>query len=204
VRCARGLNAVLAWTHPPWMMRRMSALDVVARQALSQEDSPYGAVGILHSGSDLEARWIWKDGEEVEPTLSVMDRDDLLYVVRGSLRLELRGTRARRRPSRRVVRDPGPHAVPWVPLAERQRTLPVPRSRTGRRDLHPPLKTPEQARAGENALCTQRAGQNVVIELEVSSIRGVGASVRCAHGRDVAGALVCGAVGADRRGEHAS
>lgn len=27
----------------------------------------------------------------MEPTLSVMDRDDLLYVVRGSLRLELEG-----------------------------------------------------------------------------------------------------------------
>ena len=69
----------------------MKPLDVIARQALSQEDSPYGAVGVLHSGSDLEAWWIWKDGEEVEPTLSVMDRDDLLYVVRGSLRLELEG-----------------------------------------------------------------------------------------------------------------
>ena len=69
---------------PPAMMRRMRPLDVMARQALSQEDSPYGAVGVLHSGSDLEAWWISKDGEEVEPTLSVMDRDDLLYVIRGS------------------------------------------------------------------------------------------------------------------------
>jgi mannose-6-phosphate isomerase-like protein (cupin superfamily) len=72
-------------------MRGMSALDVISRQALSQEDSPYGAVGVLHSGSDLKAWWIWKDGEEVDPTLSVTDRDDLLYVVRGSLRLELEG-----------------------------------------------------------------------------------------------------------------
>jgi mannose-6-phosphate isomerase-like protein (cupin superfamily) len=69
----------------------MSPLDVIARQALSQEDSPYGAVGLLHAGSDLEAWWVWKDGEEVEPALSVLDRDDLLYVVRGSLRLELDG-----------------------------------------------------------------------------------------------------------------
>ena len=69
----------------------MGALDVIARKALSQEESPYGAVGVLHSGPDLEAWWIWKDGDEVEPTLSVMDRDDLLYIVRGSLRLELEG-----------------------------------------------------------------------------------------------------------------
>jgi mannose-6-phosphate isomerase-like protein (cupin superfamily) len=73
------------------MMRRMRALDVIARQALSQENSPFGAVGVLHSGSDLEAWWIWKEDEQVQPTLSVMDRDDLLYVVSGSLRLELEG-----------------------------------------------------------------------------------------------------------------
>jgi mannose-6-phosphate isomerase-like protein (cupin superfamily) len=70
----------------------MSPLDVIARQALSHEDSPYGSVGVLHAGPDLEAWWIWKDGEEVEPGLSVMDRDDLLYVVHGSLRLELEGS----------------------------------------------------------------------------------------------------------------
>ena len=69
----------------------MSPLDVLARQALSQEDSPYGTVGVLHAGPELEAWWIWKDGEEVEPVLSVLDRDDLLYVVHGSLGLELEG-----------------------------------------------------------------------------------------------------------------
>ena len=69
----------------------MSALDVLARQALSQEDSPYGTVGVLHAGPELEAWWIWKDAEDIEPVLSVLDRDDLLYVVRGSLRLELEG-----------------------------------------------------------------------------------------------------------------
>lgn len=69
----------------------MNPLDVIARQALSVENTPYGAVGTLHAGGDLEAWWIWKDGEEVEPTLSVLDRDDLLYVIRGSLRLELDG-----------------------------------------------------------------------------------------------------------------
>jgi mannose-6-phosphate isomerase-like protein (cupin superfamily) len=73
------------------MMGAMSPLDVLARQALSQQDSPYGAVGVLHAGPDLEAWWIWKDGEEVEPALSVLDRDDLLYVVRGSLGVELEG-----------------------------------------------------------------------------------------------------------------
>lgn len=58
---------------------------------MSQEDSPYGAVGVLHAGADLQAWWIWKDEEEIEPTLSMMDSEDLLYVVRGSLRLEHEG-----------------------------------------------------------------------------------------------------------------
>jgi mannose-6-phosphate isomerase-like protein (cupin superfamily) len=69
----------------------MSPLDLIARQALSKRDSPYGVVGVVHAGSDLEAWWVWKDDEDVEPTLAVMDHDDLLYVVQGSLRLELEG-----------------------------------------------------------------------------------------------------------------
>lgn len=66
----------------------MGPLDVVALQALSKQDSAYGAVGMLHAGPDLQAWWIWKDHEDVEPTVSVMDHDDLLFVIRGTLRLE--------------------------------------------------------------------------------------------------------------------
>ena len=75
------------------MMRRMSKLDVTARAALSVEESPYGTVGVVHAGSELDAWWIWKDGEAVEPTFAILDHDDLLYVVRGSLRLELEGSK---------------------------------------------------------------------------------------------------------------
>jgi mannose-6-phosphate isomerase-like protein (cupin superfamily) len=67
------------------------SLDLIAREALSVENTPYGAVGTLHAGESLQAWWVWKDDEEIEPTLSVLDRDDLLYVIRGSLRLELEG-----------------------------------------------------------------------------------------------------------------
>ena len=69
----------------------MSSLNVIARQALSRRDSPFGAVGLIHEGTDLEAWWIWKDREEIEPTLAVMDRDDLIFIVQGSLRLEFEG-----------------------------------------------------------------------------------------------------------------
>jgi mannose-6-phosphate isomerase-like protein (cupin superfamily) len=70
-------------------------IDVFEREGLATAETPYGAVGVLHSGSDLEAWSIWKDDEEVEPSLAVMDRDDLLYVIQGSLRLQLEGDESR-------------------------------------------------------------------------------------------------------------
>ena len=69
---------------PPAMMRRMRPLDVMARQALSQGRFAVRRRGRPPFRLGREAWWISKDGEEVEPTLSVMDRDDLLYVIRGS------------------------------------------------------------------------------------------------------------------------
>jgi mannose-6-phosphate isomerase-like protein (cupin superfamily) len=69
----------------------VSSLSVIARQALSHHDSPFGVVGLIHEGTDLKAWWIWKDREEIEPTLAVMDHDDLIFIVQGSLRLELEG-----------------------------------------------------------------------------------------------------------------
>jgi mannose-6-phosphate isomerase-like protein (cupin superfamily) len=53
--------------------------------------TPYGSVEEVHAGDDLEAWWIFKDDEEIEPAPAVMDRDDLLYVAEGSLRIELEG-----------------------------------------------------------------------------------------------------------------
>lgn len=52
-------------------------------------ETPYGTVEAVHAGRDLDAWWIYKDDEELEPGPAVMDRDDLLYVAEGSLRLEL-------------------------------------------------------------------------------------------------------------------
>jgi mannose-6-phosphate isomerase-like protein (cupin superfamily) len=73
----------------------MSVIDVVGRPGSATKESPYGAVGVVHSGADLEAWSIRKDDDEVEPALAVMDRDDLLYVIEGSLRLELEGGETR-------------------------------------------------------------------------------------------------------------
>ena len=65
-------------------------LNVIAREAAEVHESPYGSVGVLHEGPDLNAWWIWKDREEIEPDWSTLTREDFLYVVQGSLRLEFR------------------------------------------------------------------------------------------------------------------
>ena len=69
----------------------MSVIDLNAREAESVRETPYGSVGVVHEGRDLKAWWIWKDAEDVDPVLAVCDREDLIYVIQGSLRLELEG-----------------------------------------------------------------------------------------------------------------
>jgi quercetin dioxygenase-like cupin family protein len=54
-------------------------------------ETPYGSVDFFHDGSDLLAWWIEKDGEEIDPAWSSCDREDVLYVAEGTLRLELEG-----------------------------------------------------------------------------------------------------------------
>jgi mannose-6-phosphate isomerase-like protein (cupin superfamily) len=56
-------------------------------------ETPYGTVEDLYTGPELRAWRIHKDAEELEPTTQVCTRDDLLYVVEGTLRLELDGER---------------------------------------------------------------------------------------------------------------
>lgn len=64
-------------------------MNIPALEAVTTHDTPYGSVGVLHAGEELHAWWIWKDGEEVDPMLTTCTREDLLYVVRGTLRVEL-------------------------------------------------------------------------------------------------------------------
>jgi mannose-6-phosphate isomerase-like protein (cupin superfamily) len=56
-------------------------------------ETQYGTVEDLYTGPELRAWRIHKDAEELEPTPQVCTRDDLLYVVEGTLRLELDGER---------------------------------------------------------------------------------------------------------------
>jgi mannose-6-phosphate isomerase-like protein (cupin superfamily) len=54
-------------------------------------ETPYGTVEVLSEGEDVTVWRIRKDGEEVDPTLARADREDVLVVVEGALRLELEG-----------------------------------------------------------------------------------------------------------------
>lgn len=67
------------------------AVNVKACQALATRETPYGSVGVVHDGPELQAWWIAKDDEAIDPRWSAMPRDDLIYVIEGTLRLELEG-----------------------------------------------------------------------------------------------------------------
>lgn len=67
---------------------RQRALDINARESLEEKATPHGMVGVVHAGRDLKAWWIDKHGDEIERQWLVFDREDLLYVIEGQLRLE--------------------------------------------------------------------------------------------------------------------
>ena len=60
-------------------------MKVSAREALELRETPYGSVGVVHDGADLQAWWTWKDDEAVDPEWSTMEREDLLYVIEGTV-----------------------------------------------------------------------------------------------------------------------
>ena len=64
---------------------------VSTRETLERRETPYGSVGVVHDGADLQAWWIWKDDEAIDPEWNALEREDLLYVIEGTLRLELEG-----------------------------------------------------------------------------------------------------------------
>jgi hypothetical protein len=61
-------------------------MKVTTHEALERTETPYGAVGVVHDGVDLKAWWIWKDEEAIDPEWNAVEREDLLYVIEGTLR----------------------------------------------------------------------------------------------------------------------
>jgi hypothetical protein len=57
-------------------------------EALEISFSPYGSVGRLFTGEGLEAVWVKKDAEEVDPGWFEQPVVDLILVVQGQLKVE--------------------------------------------------------------------------------------------------------------------
>jgi hypothetical protein len=62
--------------------------DVLAGEAETKRETPYGSVGVLHSGSGVRAEWVSKRAEEIDPDWFSQNVVDLICVVAGTLRVE--------------------------------------------------------------------------------------------------------------------
>lgn len=70
------------------------AFRILERDALEIHETPYGAVGTLYSGDSIEAQWIAKQNEAIDPEFFTSPRVDLILVVQGHLRVEFEDPRA--------------------------------------------------------------------------------------------------------------
>ena len=62
--------------------------NVLRGDATSVSQSPYGSVGTLFTGREIEAVWVSKQAEAVDPGWFSTDTVDLMLVVQGRLRVE--------------------------------------------------------------------------------------------------------------------
>lgn len=95
---------------------------VLEAEADRVRQTPYGTVGEVHSDSRIEAVWVRKEHEEIEPGWFSQPEVDLLIVLQGELRVEFErpGLSAR-------VMKPGDLLV--LPGGERCRVYRWPRDR---------------------------------------------------------------------------
>ncbi len=61
-------------------------------EALDISHSAYGSVGRLFTGEGLEAVWVKKEAEEIDPGWFVQSTVDLILVVQGQLKVEYERT----------------------------------------------------------------------------------------------------------------
>lgn len=62
--------------------------NVLRGEAVELTPSAYGTVGRLFIGDGVEAVWVSKEHEEIDPGWFSQDRVDLILVVQGELRFE--------------------------------------------------------------------------------------------------------------------
>jgi uncharacterized protein YjlB len=61
---------------------------ILRGDAVAVEDSPFGAVGAVFSGSGIEVVWVSKGDEEIDPGWFVSEYTDVLVVLQGQLKVE--------------------------------------------------------------------------------------------------------------------
>lgn len=61
---------------------------ILREDALQVRPSPFGSVGKVFSAEGLEAVWVRKDNEEIDPGWFSQPMVDLIVVVQGKLRVE--------------------------------------------------------------------------------------------------------------------
>lgn len=57
-------------------------------EALEIRPSPFGSVGKIFSGEGVEAVWVKKQGEDIDPDWFSQPMVDLILVVNGSLKVD--------------------------------------------------------------------------------------------------------------------
>ncbi len=62
--------------------------NILNADALDTTHSPYGSVGRLFTGEGLEAVWVKKEAEEIDPGWFSQPMVDLILVVQGQLKVE--------------------------------------------------------------------------------------------------------------------
>lgn len=61
---------------------------ILREEALETHDSPFGSVGTIFSGEGIEAVWVKKQSEEIDPDWFSQPMFDLIVVLKGNLKVE--------------------------------------------------------------------------------------------------------------------
>jgi quercetin dioxygenase-like cupin family protein len=104
------------------IMTQIRTFNLLEADALEVTETPFGRVGRLHTGEGIEAVWVSKQDEAVDPDWFSQPMVDLIVVLQGQLRVEFEAPDQADR-----VLDPGDLLV--LPADTRCRAYRWPRDR---------------------------------------------------------------------------
>ena len=118
--------------------------DLLRGDATETTSSPFGAVGLVHSGEGIEVVWVSKQAEQLDPDWFSTETVDLLLVVQGLLRVEFDDARLRE-----LTLEPGQLLV--LPGRTRCRAYRWPARPRRRRSSSPCIRSPSESGDGSGA-----------------------------------------------------